>query len=430
MQRLVLALYQLAGIVLLPLIIIALLVRSRKQPEYRARLLERLGFCSKAKHKGGIIIHGASLGEITSLKPFITGVVKTFPNAPITITSFTPAGSKQVKHLFGNKVNHSYLPFDVAICNWIFLKRLQPSAIVFMETELWPSLAFQAKKSCAKLMLINARLSDKSTMQYQKISRLIELTLNQFDAIQAQSPNNAERFISLGADSEKVSSAGNLKFDIAMPVELNHKTNQLKAIVSNRPVWTIGSSHTDEEDLLLGVFLELKKQIPALLLVLAPRHPERYIPLEQKLKGFNLSYCRRSDKAPLSESVDVWLIDTIGELLLFYAVANVCTVAGSFDDTGGHNTLEPALFGKAITVGPHTQGTQELNSALLEANALLQHQSLNTEEITCDLLTLFNSIQKQEEFGHNASCFLANNRGATQHAITTLDKLLLSENKE
>lgn len=429
MQRLVLALYQLAGMVLLPLIIIALLVRSRKQPEYRARLLERLGFCSKAKGKGGIIIHGASLGEITSLKPFITQVLEQFPNIPVTVTSFTPAGSKQVEHLFGQRVNHTYLPFDIPVCNWIFLNRLKPSVIVFMETELWPSLTFQAKKSNAKLMLINARLSNKSVTQYQKVSRLIKLTLNQFDTIQAQSPENAARFISLGAPENHVANKGNLKFDIAKPENINSEANRLKKISGNRPVWTVGSSHTDEEDLLIDVFLALKKHVPTLLLVLAPRHSERYKAIEGKLQTHNLTYNCRSNKASLSAAADVWLIDTIGELLLFYAVADICTVAGSFDDTGGHNTLEPALFGKVITVGPHTHGTQELNNALLEANALLQHSSLSTKDITNELLSLFSSKQKQEELGNNAEAFLAKNRGATQSAITALEKLTASDTK-
>ena len=424
MQRLALVLYQVVGILLLPLLILALLIRSRKQPEYRHRVHERLGFCSLAKSKNGIIIHGASLGEITSLKPFILGVIKALPNTPVTVTSFTPAGSKQIKHLFGDSVNHSYLPFDSIICNWLFLKRLRPRAVVFMETELWPSLCHQLKQCNAKLLLINARLSIRSTNQYRKISPLIRLTLHQFDAIQAQTANNANRFLSLGADSNKITVKGNLKFDIAMAPDLTDRISRLKKTLDNRAVWVIGSSHIDEEDLLLNVYQILKKKLPRLLLILAPRHPERYNPIKQKLNKRNLTYSLRSKDTQLSGDADIWLIDTIGELLLFYAVGDICTVAGSFDNTGGHNTLEPALFGKAITVGPNTFGTLELNDALLKANALLQHNSLKTEKISNDLLDIFNSKQKQKELGHNASCFLAANRGATQHAISTLQSFI------
>lgn len=424
MQRLVLALYQIIGTLLLPLLILALLIRSRRQPEYRSRLFERLGFCSLAKSKNGIIIHGASLGEITSLKPFIIGVIKALPDTPITVTSFTPAGSKQIKHLFGDSVNHTYLPVDSIICNWLFLKRLKPTVAIFMETELWPSLCYQLKKRNAKLLLINARLSEKSTIQYQKISPLIKLTLNQFDEIQAQTSNNADRFLSLGANSSKVSVKGNLKFDIAMPADLGHKISNLKKTLDNRVTWVIGSSHIDEEDLLLDVFQVLKKQLPHLLLLLAPRHPERYRPLEQKFQQRHLTYKLRSEDSQISNDTDIWLIDTIGELLLFYAVGDICTVAGSFDNTGGHNALEPALFGKAITVGPNTFGILELNQALLKANALLQHDSLEVEKISNDLLNLFNSKQRQKELGHNSNCFLIANRGATQSAISTLQSFI------
>ncbi len=424
MQRLALALYQLAGTAILPLLVLALLIRSRKQPEYRSRLLERLGFCPPPASTNGIVIHGSSLGEITSLKPFITAVIEQFPGETITVTSFTPAGSTQVKHLFNDQVNHTYLPVDSFICNWIFLKRLQPRAIVFMETELWPSLSYQAQKANTKLLLINARLSERSTVQYRKILPLIKLTLNQFDAIQAQSPDNEDRILSLGANPQNVTTRGNLKFDIAKPEDINKKVHDIKIMVGSRPVWVIGSTHTDEEDLLLNVFHNLKQQMPTLLLVIAPRHAERYSALEQKIKRHHLTYSVRSKGGLLSKDADTWLIDTVGELLLFYAVGDICTVAGSFDNTGGHNTLEPALFGKAITVGPQTMGTPELTEALLSNNALLQHNSFNAEDITRDLLALFESKQKREELGNNANIFLLKNRGATQQAITTLINLV------
>ncbi|HEY7771816.1 MAG TPA: 3-deoxy-D-manno-octulosonic acid transferase [Marinagarivorans sp.] len=424
MQRFILALYQIIGTLLLPTLALALLVRSRRQPEYRRRIKERFGLCPRPRHSGGIVVHGASLGEITSLKPFISALIDAYPNKTITVTSFTPAGSKQVERLFGNRVNHAYLPFDSPVCNWLFLRRVQPCAVVFMETEIWPSLLHQSKSLPSKLMLINARLSAKSVRAYQKIKPLIAIALAQFDEIHAQSQANAEAFIQLGADAGRVSMSGNLKFDLFPPANVHQRAREISKTIGERPTWTVGSCHQDEEDLLLAAFSEVKKRCPSALLMLAPRHPERYQPLSEKLTALNIPYTRRSQSESFNDGSDVWLIDTMGELLLFYAIADVCTVAGSFDNTGGHNPLEPAFFAKAITVGPNIKGIQDLANTLLDANALIKHASATPNDIAAEISRLLLSENERDRLGTNALRLLENNRGATEKSISALRELI------
>ena len=424
MSRFILAIYQLLSILLLPVLAVALFIRSRKQPEYRQRIKERFGLCPYPKQTGGIIVHGASLGEITSLKPFIHALVKACPDKAITVTSFTPAGSQQVARLFGSRVGHTYLPFDCPACNWLFLRRLQPCAVVFMETEIWPSLLHQAKKLPCKLMLINARLSAKSVLAYQRVKPLIAITLAQFDVIHAQNQANAEAFIQLGANAARVSVSGNLKFDLRPPDNVAQQILELSKAIGTRPTWTVGSCHRDEEDLLLAAFNAIKKHCPSALLILAPRHPERYQPLSEKIQALNIPYTRRSKNPSLDDNSDIWLIDTMGELLLFYAVGDVCTVAGSFDDTGGHNPLEPAFFAKAITVGPNIKGIQDLTETLLNAKALIKHSNATADNIATDVSRLLLSENERDRLGANALRLLEGNRGATQQSISALRELL------
>jgi 3-deoxy-D-manno-octulosonic-acid transferase len=421
----VLALYRVIGTILLPVLVIAILVRSIKQPDYRRRIFERLGFCRKPKAPGGIIIHGSSLGEIASLKSFIEGILARFPNHPVIVTCFTPAGSQHIKRLFGERVIHSYLPFDSMLCNAIFLARTKPSAMIFMETELWPSLALQTKKKGAKLVLINARLSDNSVRHYPKIGALMRLTLNSFDAILAQSFNNQQRFAQLGASESTLSLVGNIKYDITANVLAEQKAKALKTLLNSRFIWVVGSSHEDEEKLLLDTFESLKRHCPQLLLILVPRHPERFAPLACQMAARNFIVVRQSANQQPSDTTDIWLVDTIGELLMFYAIADICTVAGSFDNTGGHNPLEPALFGKPTTVGPNMRNAQELVIDLLAADAIIQHK--NAETLVTDIIRLIENPEARRKLGDRAAIILKRNQGATERCLIILEEMLNGE---
>lgn len=427
MTRAILAVYQLLSILLLPFIVIALLVRARTQAAYGKRLGERLGFCPKSSNKnksGNLVIHGASLGEITALKPFIQNVMQQYAHYTITVTSFTPAGSSQIKKLFGQHVNHTYLPIDSPLCNYFFLTRLKPDAIVFMETELWPSLIQQAHKRDIKLLLINARLSQKSVRSYQKIHRLITPALQCFNAILAQSDENKKHFLQLGASVNTTYTTGNLKYDLQLNDTTKTLITTLKQTLSDRSVWVVGSSHQDEEALILTAFKKILTQHPNTLLVLAPRHTERYSPIIEQLQEHAFKFVQRSRAQTPNHDTQVWLVDTIGELLAFYGIATVCTVAGSFGATGGHNPLEPALFHKATTLGPNMQNAAELTQQLLAANAIIQQPNSHAQTLADNITQLLSSHKKREQLGANAYALLQQNQGATKKALEALNKLV------
>ena len=270
-QTVMLTAYRTLGCILLPVLPIALYIRGKKQTGYRQRMLERFGFANCASDKRSIVIHGASLGEITALKPIIERCTDSYPDHQIVVTSFTPAGSAKVLQLFGSKVHHVYLPFDIVPCTYIFIQRIQADLMIFMETEIWPNLIHQAYRHNIKLVLINARISDKAYPKYQRQETLIAPCLKRFSRIICQSPINKERFISLGAEEAQLSVTGNLKFDTP-PVSINDEIKSIHRSAEDRPIWLIASSHHDEERLLLNSLLLLKKEIPNLLCIWAPRH--------------------------------------------------------------------------------------------------------------------------------------------------------------
>jgi 3-deoxy-D-manno-octulosonic-acid transferase len=414
--------YQISGTLLLPIITSALVIRSFKQREYRQHISQRLGLAPKEIPTGGIIIHGSSLGEITALKPFIEQALKEFPQHSITVTCFTPAGRQQIINLFGNQVHYGYLPIDSPLCNALFLNRLKPKAIVFMETEIWPSLIEQAHKRGIKQILINARLSERSVKSYRKISALITPSLKKLNGIYPQSKEDKNRFELLGANASSCQQLGNLKYDLKLNIALLPIINEIKTELKGRCAWIIGSSHEDEEDELLNVVSLLMQTHPNLLVIIAPRHKERFKPIEVKLNARGLRWTKRSQMKTPSQTMQVWLIDTLGELLLFYGIADICTVAGSFGNTGGHNILEPALFKKCITFGPNMKNAQALAAGLLAENAALQDK--NFTELLSTIDRLIQVPQERKTLGEKSSAFLSQNSGATQKSLSMLKSLI------
>ncbi|MDZ7925261.1 MAG: 3-deoxy-D-manno-octulosonic acid transferase [Marinagarivorans sp.] len=422
MTALALKVYQISATLLLPFITCALVVRSFKQREYRQYIGQRLGFCPKKIPAGGIIIHGSSLGEITALKPFIELSLKELPEYSITVTCFTPAGRQQIINLLGGRVNYAYLPIDSPPCNALFLHRLKPKAIVFMETEIWPSLIAQAHKRGIQQILINARLSERSVKNYQKISALITPTLKKLNGIYPQSDDDKKRFELLGANNYSCQTLGNLKYDLKLNTALLPAISVIKKQLEGRCVWVIGSSHEDEEDMLLDIAAHLVHANPHLLVVIAPRHKERFKCLAEKLDAHGLAWVSRGAHTVPTKLTKIWLIDTLGELLTFYGAADICTVAGSFGHAGGHNPVEPALFKKCITFGPNMQNAQSLATGLLIANAA--RQDSNTEELALTIQRLIKNTEERCALGQNAGQFLSSNSGATEKNIMKLKALL------
>ena len=418
--------------VLFPLILLLLIVRSRKNPAYRDRLSERLGLIPSSLQSGGIVVHAASVGEVIALSSFIEQLLIAEPHLPITLTTFTPTGSAQVKKMFGDRVQHCYLPLDIWFCSALFLKRLKPKAMVFMETELWPSLIKQASNQNIKLLLINGRLSTHSMKSYTKIKGLITPTLNLFSNILIQSESNFNNFVALGAVKEKCSVEGNLKFDISINENIEAKKEELQQYLPiNRPIWLIASTHEGDEELALKSFALLKIKHPDLLLVLVPRHPERFSHVGKLCIQHGFSISKRSEKSVVNNQ-DIWLLDSLGELMATYALSDIITMGGSFSHIGGHNPLEPALFRKPIIVGPRMDNFTEINQQLVEVNGLVSIATHDPAEqvvqLQQEVSKLIADKQLQAHIGEQAYSVVLKNQGASQRSVEYLQQLVASTN--
>lgn len=422
-EKLSLRLYQILILLLVPVLLLVLIIRSFSQREYRQRLSERFGWLSSNMKAGGIVVHAASVGEVIAAKPFIDKLLKSYPDLPITVTTFTPTGSAQVIKSFQNRVQHCYLPLDISFCVHLFFRLLKPKAMVLMETELWPTLIQRCHKSDVELLLINGRLSAKSLNSYKKLSWLIKPALNKFSAILCQSADNVENFIGMGANADLVKYSGNLKYDISVTEELRNKISELQQFVpEQRRLLVVGSTHQGEELPALSAYKQLKRDYPDLLLVLVPRHPERFSSVEKLSQEQGFDTVTRSSKQAIENDNDVWIIDTLGELLPVYSLAEICIVAGSFSDVGGHNPLEPALFAKPILVGENMANFKEITQKLIAANGIVQLE--NNSELGAKLHCLLADQDLAKPIGKNALDVVIANQGATDKSIETLKQLI------
>ena len=423
---LALFLYRLLFLLLTPILLIVLLIRSINHSEYRQRLTERLGLLPKNLKKGGIVVHAASVGEVIALKPFITQLIAQHPNTAITVTTFTPTGSAQVSKLFGKQVQHCYLPLDNIISTQLFLQRLKPQAMVFMETELWPNLIAQCQTKNIKLLLVNGRLSDKSMGSYQKLNWLITPAIQRFDSILTQSQVNQDNYLAMGASSDRCQLSGNLKFDISLNADVAAKQTELANLITEkRNIWLIASTHPGDEALTLKAFELVKQQDNSALLIIVPRHPERFEQVAKLAEDAGNKVLKRSKKQAVTLSTNVWIIDTLGELLAACALADVVTMGGSFNEIGGHNPLEPALFQKPVIVGPNMSNFKEILLQLISAQAIVQIAENDTmpQTLATEVLRLLSDNTAAQLLGKNAYQVVQANQGATQRSLTALQNL-------
>ena len=428
-----LLIYRVILLLLMPILLLALLFRSISNPQYRQRLSERLGFfpshsSPKFHNKNGIVVHAASVGEVIALTPFVEQLLQQYPNLPITVTTFTPTGSAQVKKQFGTRVQHAFLPLDILPCTQLFLARLQPKLMIFMETELWPNLISLCASKKIKLLLINGRLSANSMKNYQKISALIKPTLNHFDKILCQSQDNLSNFLQLGADANRCEVSGNLKFDISINTKTREKqTTLLELLPTNRPVWLVASTHQGDEEIALMAFEIIKKLFPQLLLVLVPRHPERFSSVAKLCINQGYSLAKRSDNTQVTKQ-NIWLLDTLGELMAAYALADIVTMGGSFSHIGGHNPLEPALFKKPIIVGSDMNNFVEVLMQLKQNQGIIELSSTENDNYQQLAQTVINLLEDEEAailLGSRAHKVVLKNQGASLRTLAQVQELLI-----
>lgn len=347
--------YSLLLSVLIPGILLRLVLRSRLNPAYRARISERFALkkvdLDAADTKPLVLIHAVSVGEVMAAIPLVRELLKT--RRRVLVTTMTPTGSDAVRSQFGDSVSHCYLPYDLPGTMSRFLNSVKPSLVVIMETELWPNLIHISKALNIPLLLANARMSEKSAKGYKRLHRLTVPMLCKIDCIAAQSEQDAQRLLSLGADPEKISISGSLKFNLPITVSAKTRDSFMQSILdSGRPVVIAASTRDGEEEKIIKAFKAVLVRFPSLLLVLVPRHLERFDSVAALVKVNQLGLLRRSDMKMLESSHQVFLGDSMGEMMTYYSLAKIAFVGGSLVDTGCQNVLEPAALGLPVIVGP------------------------------------------------------------------------------
>ena len=338
---------------LLPLVLLRLLLKSRHNKEYRLRIKERLGrVAGDISGKKIIWLHAVSVGETIAAKPLIEGLLQDYPQHSLLITSTTPTGSATVNKLFAKRVLHHYFPYDLPSFVARFIATVKPQLLIIVETEIWPNLYANCAKQHIPILLLNARLSKKSTRQYLRIKSLVSETLSYVSLIAVRSEEDRRHFVSLGASAKQLELTGNIKFDISLEKTILTQGQQLRIQWGiERPVWVAASTHAGEDEALLAIFEQLKQRFPTLLLIIVPRHPERFNLVEKLLITSPYSIQKRSDNKPFLYNTDIILGDSMGEMLLWYAAADIAFVGGSLVKTGGHNPLEATALGVPVISG-------------------------------------------------------------------------------
>lgn len=363
-------LYSLLLYLLLPLVLLYLAGRSVREPAYRRRWRERFGFAAPRLPAQPLWLHAASVGEVQAAVPLVRALRQRYPATPLLITTTTPTGSSRVGELFGADVSHCYLPFDLPGAVRRFLRQTRPRLAIVMETELWPNLFHALSARQVPVLIANARLSPGSLKSYQRLGRLTHATIACIDTIAAQSAVDAERYAQLGASSQQLVLTGNIKFDLNLATDTRERGAALRAeFGASRPVWIAASTHAGEDEQVLAAHRQLLRRWPDLLLVLVPRHPERFERVAELCLEQGFCLARRSRGEAVGQA-QVYLGDSMGELLLLYAAADVAFVGGSLVSVGGHNLLEPAALGLAPLSGPQLFNFQEIAALLTAAEAL------------------------------------------------------------
>ncbi|WP_020561520.1 lipid IV(A) 3-deoxy-D-manno-octulosonic acid transferase [Methylosarcina fibrata] len=397
---------------LIPFILLRLLWRSLKAPAYRRRWPERFGFYGGNPADQGVLwFHAVSVGEAEALFPLLRRLQQRRPEAPILVTTTTPTGSARVQAMMKDTVAHVYLPYDVPFVLRRFMRRFKPKLAVIMETEIWPNLFASCGEHKVPLYIINARLSEKSALGYRKIPALIRPALAEVRLIAAQTGEDARRFLDIGAAEESVKTLGNMKFDVDIPEETLVAGFKLKEHwFKGRFVWLLASTHKDEETVFFPIYKKLKQRIPELLMVIVPRHPERFPEVGKLCEQNRLHAVTRTSRMACSAATDVYLADTMGELKMFYASADIAFVGGSMVPVGGHNILEAAAVGVPVMFGPYMANFREIAGKVLERGAAVQ--CLNEEEIAKAVLKLYTHPEERDALVAKSRHFLNDNRGA------------------
>jgi 3-deoxy-D-manno-octulosonic-acid transferase len=407
-------LYRLFLYLLLPVVVIRLLYRAIRNSQYFERIPQRFGwqFDIPKSSQNGIWIHAVSVGEVNAAGPLVKFLQEKYPAHSITITTMTPTGAERVRKSFGDSVAHYYLPYDYPGAVSRFLEALQPQLGMVMETEIWPNLIMACSKHNIPLIYTNVRLSARSYEGYKKFSRLIKSVLERITSFAVQSEADAKRLVMLGARKESVHITGSIKFEIDLPASVFEASQSVRRSLGwDRPVWVAGSTHEGEESQVLDAFLKAKSECPDLLLVLVPRHPERFNTVYRLCIRYGCNTVLRSQlTSELPNEVEVYMVDTMGELPLLITASDITYIGGSLVATGGHNILEASAAGVAVVFGPHMFNFQEISDQVLARGAGIQIE--NSDELSDVIVRLIKDPVIRDQYGINGKEFIAENRGA------------------
>ncbi len=369
-ERLLRGLYSAVLYLLVPVTVYHLIWRGFRQQAYLHRWGERYARYHRRPGPRVLWLHAVSVGEVNAAVPVVNALRRGRPDLRLLVTTITPTGSERVRALWGHDIEHVYLPYDLPGAVGRFLDHYRPHAALIMETELWPNLLFGCRDREVPVFILNARLSERSLRGYRVLAPLVGRALRTVRTVAAQSLADAVRFVRLGARSEQVVEVGNLKYDVAVPDGLDAFAAECRASAGDRLAWIAASTHEEEEAAVLAIHRRLREQFPDLLLLWAPRHPERFSVVAGQARAGGWKVSTRSRARWPAPTDAVFVVDTLGELVPFYAAADVAFVGGSLQPVGGHNLLEPAAAGTAIVTGPHLHNFAEISRHLHEHGAV------------------------------------------------------------
>jgi len=410
----------------LPLYFVRLIIRAVQNPDYLKRWGERLGYGSNLPTEGKAVlwIHAVSVGEVNASIPLVRSLLDTYSNSEILVTTSTPTGSKILLDKMGARVKHQYVPLDLPACLNVFLDRWNPKAVIVLETEIWPNILSMCKERGIFTALVNARLSEKSKDKYNIVKPLAAEALANLDLLIAQYDSDADRFKEINTNL-KIEVCGNLKFDQQVPEEMHSISSSIRDSWSDdgqRPTLIAASTHETEEEFVLDAFLEILGEAKEALLILVPRHPERFETVFEYIQNRELSVARRSNKDDVTPKTQVLLGDTMGELNFLYSVSDVAFVGGSLVDHGGQNLLEPASLGLPLSSGKSLRNFQEIADELQESKALFLIEE--QKELSDFFIDMISKPKKSARIGKASAKVFEKNRGVLIKINQSLNKHL------
>lgn len=419
-------LYSALYYILVPFILLRMLWRSRRAPLYRQRLLERFGVFTADSNSSPdtIWVHAVSVGETLAAAPVVESLLQAHPRHRIVVTTTTPTGSERVQALFGERVFHVYAPWDLPGAVRRFLRKTRPQLLLIMETELWPNTIHYSHEAGCRILLANARMSERSARGYARIGGLAREMLGKLDVVACQAQTDGERLLSLGLPHGALELTGSIKFDLDLDQSLRDRAGQLRRELGSdrRPVLVAASTHPGEDEQILAAFAAVRRQFEDCLLVLVPRHPERFEDVYGLCVDAGWQVLRRSSGNTFETSVDVLLGDTMGELLLLLSGGTVAVIGGSLVEHGGHNVLEAAAWGVPVLTGPHMFNFADISERLRDAGGMVALQ--DPAQLPDVLLELLADPERRQQMAESGLRVVEENRGARQRLLALTADLL------